>query len=385
MTVLFWSLCALIAWSYLLYPVVLSLLAAVAGRRFEQDESFEPMVSIVIPAYNEEAVIVAKLDNALALDYPPGKLEILVASESNDRTDGLVSERARANPGRVVLLGSTVRRGKVANLHRAVPATRGEILVFTDANAMFRRDALRKMVRWFADPGVGSVSGRLALRAPSGSASGRSEGFYWDVEMRVKKASSALGSLPGANGSLFAIRRSLYRPISDRRGDDFELPIRTIIDGYASILEPDAVSEEYASPRYRDEFRRKVRIINWMIVSAFILLGEAVRTRRWLLAWQIVSHKLNRWAGAVWLGLLLPVSLLLAPRGGIYLLAGMGQVIFYALAAAGLVLERLGAHVPKVLAIPLYFVVVNAASLMGILTCALGHEVTWHKRPEGAS
>jgi len=382
--ILFWTLVALIAWSYVGYPVVLAGLAAVAGRRFRHDASLEPEVSIVIPAYNEESVIAAKLDNALSLDYPAEKLQIVVASESTDRTDAIVAARGAEHPGRILLLTSTVRRGKVANLHRAVPQTRGAILVFTDANAMFHADAVRKLVRWFADERVGSVSGRLVLKVTGRSASGRAEEIYWDVEQMVKKASSALGSLPGANGSIFAMRRSLYRPISDRRGDDFELPIRAIIDGHASILEPDAVSEEDASRRYRDEYRRKVRIINWMIVSALILLREAVRAGRWLLVLQLVSHKLNRWASAVWLALLLPLSLLLAPQGGVYLLAAMGQMVFYTMAAGGLLLEQAGTHVPRVLGVPLYFVVVNGASLFGILTCAMGLEVRWHKRAGGA-
>lgn len=385
MKALFWVLCGLIAWSYLVYPILLLLLASVAGRRYARNATFEPRVSILIPAYNERAIITAKIENALDLDYPSDKVEILVASESDDGTDELVRACARAHDGRIRLLESAVRRGKVANLHRAVPQATGQILVFTDANALFRRDALRKLVRNFADPRVGAVSGRLVLVVKGRSASGSGEAAYWDLEMLVKKASSSLGSLPGANGSLFALRQGVYRPISERRGDDFELPIRAIIDGHASVLEPEAISEETTSERLLDEYRRKVRIINWMIVSALILLKEALQTGRWLLAFQLVSHKINRWAVAMWLVALLPVSLLLAHEGGIYLLAVIGQLILYTLALCGFALDRMGVRVPKVFGLPLYFVVVNGASLVGIMTCLAGREVTWHKRRDGVA
>jgi len=394
MKALFWCLCGLIAWSYVLYPALMVLLAAMAGRRYRMDESYEPFVSILVPAYNEEPVIAAKLENARALDYPPGRLEIIVASESTDGTDDVVRSFAGRAGAPVRLITSAERLGKVANLRRAVPVSRGDILVFTDANAMFDRDALHKLVRWFADPRVGAVSGRLVLSVPGSSASGKAEEAYWDLEMILKKASSALGSLPGANGSLFALRRDVYHPISERRGDDFELPIRAVISGHASLLEPEAVSREGASPRYRDEYRRKVRIVNWMIVSALILLGEALRAGRWLLAFQLLSHKLNRWASALWLLALAPISLLLASQGGVYLLACVAQALVYALAFCGFLIDRAGrgeggegggGRMPRIFGVPLYFVIVNSAALMGMLTCVLGREVMWHKRPDGAA
>jgi cellulose synthase/poly-beta-1,6-N-acetylglucosamine synthase-like glycosyltransferase len=383
MKFVFWSLCALILWSFIVYPLVIELIALVAGRRYLRDDALVLPVSILIPAYNEERIIAAKIENALALDYPADKMEIIVASESSDATDDIVRGFVATHGARVKLLTSPIRRGKVANLHRAVPSSTGELLVFTDANAMFKRDALRLLVRNFADPRVGAVSGRLVLKVPGRSPSGTAEQAYWGLEMMIKRASGALGSLPGANGSMFALRRGVYRPISEHRGDDFELPIRAIIDGHASILELEAISEEETSQKYRQEYRRKVRIINWMIVSALILFKEAVMSGRWLLAFQLLSHKLNRWATAIWLLALLPVSLLLAQRGRIYLLAVALQVVIYALALVGLALRSAGLRVPKLFGHPLYFVVINSASLMGILTCITGRQVTWHKRSDG--
>jgi len=378
-TTFFWILTGLILYAYVGYPIILMGLAALFGRRPSMDESFTPTMSLLIPAYNEERVIAGKLENALALDYPEGKLEIIVASESDDGTDAIVRRYAARG---VTLLSSEVRRGKVANLARAIPASRGALLVFTDANAMFRPDALRKLARHFADARVGAVSGRLVYTNPEGAAAAAGERAYWSFEMILKRASSRLGSLPGANGSLFALRRELYAPISERRGDDFELPIRAILQGKDSVLEPEAISEEMAGGRYRDEFRRKVRIINWMLVSAVILLREAIAARRWLLAFQLISHKLNRWAVPFWLIPLFPVSLILAPRGGFYLLAAAAQVFLYAGAIAGLAVYKLRLEVPRILMLPHYFVVVNLASFAGIISAMAGREVHWHKRAD---
>jgi len=374
---LFWVLCALVAYAYVGYPLLLMALAAVMGRGPRRDETGRPSVSILIPAYNEETVIAAKLDNALALDYPEGLREVIVASESDDGTNAIVARYADRG---VRLIASERRRGKVANLGRAIPHASGEILVFTDANAMFRADALKKLVRNFADPRVGSVSGRLVYRRPGDAAAASGEETYWGLEMMVKRASSALGSLPGANGSLFALRRSLYRPISETRGDDFELPIRVILDGYDSVLEPDAVSEEPPASRYRDEYHRKVRIINWMLTSALILLREAVSRGRWLIAFQLLSHKLNRWAVPFWLVALAPVSLWLAPTGRIYLLAVVLQAGVYAAALAGSIARAAGVPLPRLLALPVYFVVVNLSAMVGMVTCLAGRPVRWHKR-----
>ncbi len=381
MTVLFWILAGLVAYVYVGYPLILGALALTAGRprgRPEDGGVDLPTVSLLIPAYNEEAVIAAKIENTLALDYPQDRLEIIVASESADGTDAIAARYAARG---VTLLSSSVRRGKVANLGRAVPSARGEVLVFTDANAALRPDALRLLARHFADPRVGAVSGRLVYRGGPGAVAA-AERAYWGFEMLVKRASSRLGSLPGANGSLFALRRELYLPLSEDRGDDFELPIRVILSGHASVLEPAAVSEEEASARYRDEYRRKVRIINWMAASAILLLGEALARRRWLLAFQLVSHKLLRWAVPLFLLALAPVSLWLAPRGLVYLLPAAALAALALLALAGWWMQRAGAAPPRPLGMSLYFAMVNLAALVGLVTCAAGRRVAWHKRPD---
>jgi len=377
MAAIFLVLFAFLAlYSFVVYPLVLAALAALFGRASRADESHVPAVSVIVPAYNEEGIIREKILNTLALDYPRDKLELLVASESDDGTDAIVREYE----GRGVrLLSSSVRRGKVANINRAVPETRGEILLLTDANAMIEPGALRKLVRHFADARIGSVSGRLTYRNPGGGGAGASEGLYWGMEQVIKRSSSRLFSLPGANGSIFAVRRSCYRPIAQDRGDDFEIPIRCIIDGFGSILEPSALSVEEATSGFLQEYRRKVRIINWMLRSALILLGEALSRRRWLLAFQLLSHKINRWALPFWLAGLFVSNLLLVGRGWPYQAAAAAQAAVYLGSGALLAVDRTVAPLKGLLGVPAYFLVVNAASFMGILTCLTGREVTWHK------
>ncbi len=372
----FWIFASLIFYSYVAYPILLWVLAAVFGRPSRTDEAHTPSVTVLIPAYNEEKVIGRKIENTLALDYPRESLEVIVASESNDRTDAIVQGHA---PAGVRLLPSAVRRGKVANVNRAVPQSRGEILLLTDANAMLAKDALRKIVRHFADERIASVSGRLTYANPRGGAAGESEGLYWGMEQILKRASSRLFSLPGANGSLFAVRRRCYRPIAEDRGDDFEIPIRCILDGYGSVLEPEAISVEEATSGFAQEYRRKVRIINWMLRSALILVAEALARGRWLLAFQLLSHKINRWAVPLWLAGLFSSNLLLLDRGAFFQAAAAAQAGFYAVALTFLAYDRAVSPLRGWLGVPAYFIVVNAASLVGIVTCLLGREVTWHK------
>ncbi|MBI3447966.1 MAG: glycosyltransferase family 2 protein [Acidobacteria bacterium] len=372
----FAAFAGLILYSYAAYPMILWTLAVLFGRRSRADEAHTPSVSVLVPAYNEEAVIARKIENTLALDYPRDRIEIVVASESTDGTDGIVAGYAGAG---VRLLPSRVRQGKVRNLARAVPESRGEILLFTDANAMIRPDALRKMVRHFADPRIGSVSGRLTYANDERTAAGASEEVYWGMEQLLKSASSRLFSLPGANGSLFAVRRERFRPIAPDRGDDFEIPIRCILDGYGSILEPGAVSVEGATARFVHEYRRKVRIINWMLTSAAVLLKEAIGRGRWLLAFQLLSHKINRWAVPFWLAGLFIANLFLLDAGPIFLASAIAQAAFYAVALGAIAMERGAAPLRGWLALPAYFVVVHAASAVGVVTCLLGREVTWHR------
>lgn len=347
---------------FLGYPIVLFVLSSIFAKTIQR-EDITPAVSLVISAYNEKDVIEEKLKNTLALDYPREQLEIIVASEATDGTNDIV--RRYADQG-VVLYAYQNREGKPATLYRTVPLTKGEIIVFSDANALYRKDALRKLVRNFADPRIGCVSGRLTYVNSKESAIGEGESAYWEFEFFLKAMLSRVMRLSGGvNGSIFAIRKALYSPIDKHRGDDFELSNRIQIAGHGVVLEPEAVSIEEASATSRQEFRRKVRLATWNLQSTIILMREALAARALFTVFILFSHRFLRYTTPLWL-LTLFVS-------NVFLLEGMPlwvfliQVIFYLTAIAAYFLEKQQRPVKAVFLIPFYFCMVNLAALMALV------------------
>lgn len=371
------SLC-LIIYPYCGYPVILWLLSKLMSKKVKKEEII-PYVTLLISAYNEENVIRSKIENTLELDYPRDKLEIIVASESTDKTNEIVSEYTDKG---IILHAFKDRQGKAATLYKVVPLAKGEIIMFSDANAMYKKDALRKIARNFYDDRIGCVSGRLCYKTPGDASSiGESEGFYWKYETVVKELENRLFSLLGANGSIFAIRKKLYFPISQKRGDDFELPIQIAIKGSGVVLEPEALSYEESSETIEGEFKRKVRIISWNIKSALILLKEAIKERRLLIPFQLLSHKLIRWFVPLWLILLYISNGLCVTSGLFWTISFLLQTIFYLIALFALIFEKRGKYLKlKIFSIPLYFTMVNYASLIGILRSFFRKEATkWQK------
>ena len=256
---LFWASLAALVWTHAAYPAFAALLARVAPRRV-QKAAIEPSVAVIIAAYNEESVIARRIENLLALDYPAGKLQIVVSSDaSSDRTE----EIALQYPGVQVI--SNPRGGKVAAQDRAVRQTDSEIVAFSDANCTWSPDALRTLVRAFADPDVAYVCGQLQILDADG---GNKEGVYWRYEMVQRGAESQLGSVTGGNGSIYAVRRSDYVEVDPRFGHDLSLPYLMVQHGRRAVYEPDAHAFEKPTPSNETEYRRKVRMFEhcWLIV-----------------------------------------------------------------------------------------------------------------------
>ena len=248
----------MLAYTYLLFPALV-VLRALLRPRPHASADIAPPVSIVIAAYNEAATIGAKLENLLSLDYPRDRLEVVIASDgSEDGTDEIV--RAHAN-GTVRLL-SLPRRGKAEALNAAVAAASGEILVFSDANSIYAPDAVRALVRPFADPTVGGVAGDqryLVAGGSDGVAAG--EQSYWDFDRLLKLTESRAGNVISATGAIYAVRRSLFRPVPVGVTDDFATSTSVIAQGYRLVFAPDAVAYEPVAPAVELEFGRKVRVI----------------------------------------------------------------------------------------------------------------------------
>ena len=252
----FWGSLAALAWTHVAYPAAAGLAARLRPRLVADDPAAEPVVTVVVAAHNEEAVIERRLANLLELDYPPEKVEIVVASDaSSDRTDELVAAVAAAEP-RVSLL-ECPRGGKVAAQNRAVRETEGDVVAFSDANATWAPDALRHLVANLADPDVAYVCGQLRLQTAEGS---NREGTYWRYEMKLREAESRLGSITGGNGSIYALKRADYVEVDPRWGHDLSFPYRMVQAGRRAVYEPQAHAFEKPTPSNETEYRRKVRM-----------------------------------------------------------------------------------------------------------------------------
>lgn len=363
---LFWLGVLLAFYGYLGYGMVLFWL-----RRWGKPTAWEPVtpaLTLIIAAYNEESILAEKLENSLALDYPPEQLEILVVADgSTDRT----VEIARRYGVRVEYLPR--REGKLRAVNRVVPLARGEILVFSDANALYHRDSLRKLAGHFHDPTVGAVAGEKRV---VGQGVGTGEGLYWRYESTLKRWDSELGSVMGAAGEIFAIRKDLYLPLEGTVIEDFVLSMETVRRGYRVVYEPGAVASESASVSIREEWKRKTRIAagGWQAVFRLWPLLIPIRPLLWF---QYVSHRVLRWTVIpVLLPMLLLVSALLP--GNLYRTLFGLQLLFYLLALGGFFLLRRGKTTP--LTVPFYFLFCNLAALAGGVRFLLGWKpAVWEK------
>jgi cellulose synthase/poly-beta-1,6-N-acetylglucosamine synthase-like glycosyltransferase len=271
------------------YPVFLAHSGPLA-RRHKQVDGTERHVSLIIAAYNEEAVIARKIDNALALDYPRDRIEIFVASDgSTDRTDQIA--QSFGNQG--VFLHRFPRTGKTGMQNEMAKIAKGEILVFSDANAFYHPDAIRKLVRNFADPEVACVCGQLVYGA-SGAGAGASESSYWDYEKFMKQRESDLSSAIGANGSIYAVRRADYVEIDEDLISDFVEPLALVLRRKRVVYESEAISVEAASTTYGAEFRRKVRILTRSIQGLLYMRALLNPLQYGIFSFQLLMHKLLR-------------------------------------------------------------------------------------------
>lgn len=350
--IVFWLSFSLIVYSYFGYPLILLILGEIFGKKVKKKTS-TPAVSLLIPVYNEEKIIRQKIENCLNLDYPKNKLDIIIASESTDKTNQIVNEYPLA---RLIMYHG--REGKQCTIYRAMNYCDGEIVVLTDANGMFKRDTLKKLVRNFADPKIGCVIGQLKYKGKG------IEGLYWKYENFIKRQESKLQSVLGANGSIYAFRRKLYNPLSEYRGDDFELPIRVRQQGYGVIWEPEAISEEEIYPNIIAEFKRKLVIISWHFRSALMLLKGSSP----FLIFQLFSHKILRWLVG-WLLIFMFISnSFIVWESPLYASLFALQLLFYAIGISG-TLETIR-----------YFCMVNLAGLIGTTRAILNRQTAiWKK------
>jgi glycosyltransferase involved in cell wall biosynthesis len=378
MEILFWSLVGLILWTYAGYPLLLAILAPLSRRRLAV-APIEPTISVIISAYNEEKAIGQKLENTLAMDYPPGKLQVIVASDcSTDRTHEIVGQFADRGVELVVL---PHRGGKTAAQNAAVERARGEVLVFTDATTTFGPDTLRELVKGFADPRVGCVDAAHESISTRGTVVGRGGRTYRAYEGRIKELEARVHSLIGVTGCLYAVRASLYEPLDTDLISDFVIAGHVVSKGCIAVTSDRIVTRETTHEDASKEFEMRVRVI---VRSINGLVREARMLnpfRYGFFSFQLLSHKVLRYLVPELLLATFVVSLALAlsggPRAYFYACMVAGQLAVYFAALLGWLSLRLNVRAP-LLHIPFYFVIANLAALWGLLQYLRGErKVTW--------
>jgi len=366
-----WCAAGVVFYVYLGYPVLLLVLGGLFARPIEK-KPITPSVSLLVAAFNEGDVIEAKIRNALALDYPADRLEIVVASDgSTDGTLELAGKLADGDRVRVVAYPSN--RGKLIVLNDTVPTLKGDVVALSDASSMLEASSLRHLMSNFADPTVGAVSGVYRVQARDEAELGRQEDFYWKYETFVKLQEARLGSILGAHGSLYAFRRSLYPfPEPGTINDDYVIPVRILQKGYRIAYEPRAVAYEPAHEM--GGFSRRVRIMAGNLAQLREIKG-LLWPPQWLALWFFLSHKAGRLVVPVAMVALLASNALLLDSG-LYRALGLLQLAFYALALLGTI-HRLR---PKVLRLPHYFCMINAAAFVAAYRAVSGRgRVAWKR------
>jgi len=366
--IVFW-ICLVAVWFvYFGYP--LSLFALKSRGKPGRTGTQAPPVTLIISAYNEQSIIREKLENALAIDYPRDRLEIMVISDgSEDGTDEIVAGYADRG---VVLRRQEPRRGKSAGLTRFVPGARGEVIVFSDANSMYEPDAIRKLVRHFADSRVGFVSGYQRY-VDEDSAASQSESLYWRYETWLKIQESKIGSPVCGDGAILAIRAELFEPLRDDDIADTILPLKIVARGYRGVFDEEAVCYERTAEDFAGEFRRRARIVNRALGAVLRVPQTLNPFRVGMFAYQLAVHKVLRWFVPFFLVVMLVASGYLAARGHETYVALLAmQLVFYGVALLGLVP---GVRHWKPVYVTYYFCLANTAAALGILRLLFGGRI----------
>jgi cellulose synthase/poly-beta-1,6-N-acetylglucosamine synthase-like glycosyltransferase len=380
---LFWASIGLILYTYILFPALVFLRGLIWHRPYKKEELVPPpSVSVIIAAYNEEKVIGGKLDNMLSVDYPKDRIEVVLASDgSTDKTNAIVQNYEEHG----VKLLSLPRVGKAEALNTAVSASKGEILVFSDANSMFKPDAIRALVKPFADPSIGGVAGdqRYMKINKAGNAS-IGERIYWNFDRFMKQFESRAGNTISATGAIYAIRRSLFQTVQEGVTDDFYTSTGVIAQGQRLVFSPDAVAYEPVAAASGIEFGRKVRVITRGLNAVFNSRGQLLNPFRYgFYAIQLFSHKIMRRLVVYPLLLLLFVTPFLWKTNLFYQIAMIGQLGLYSFALLGLILDGTRFRKPKIFTIPFYFCLVNAAALAASLNILRGRQIKrWEPQRE---
>lgn len=382
---LFWASFFLLFFCYIGYGLLVFFINAcknlVAPKRLPETGTFEPPVTMIIAAYNEGEILLQKLKNTLAIDYPADKLKIFFVTDgTTDGSEAIIREHAG-----VTLLHQPGRQGKLAAISRAMKYVDTPFVVFSDANTMLNKECIQKILIHYQDPKTGGVAGeKKIISSIHGPAIGDAEGLYWKYESFMKRQDAGLHTVVGAAGELFSIRTELFnQPAPDLILDDFVISMKICMQGYRIGYEPRAFAAELPSASLQEEAKRKMRISAGAFQAIGPLKGCLNFFKYPLLCFQYVSRRLLRWVVCPWMLILLLIANILIvaqpafPVFYSWMLAA--QILFYLLACVGWLMIRLGKHI-GILAVPFYFLFMNYCLVKGFgRFLSRGQPVNWEK------
>jgi len=369
MEILFWISAVLIFLAYPGYVLFLCLMSRICSRPVNKKD-YQPRVSLIIAAYNEEADIRERIENVLALDYPAGLIQIIVASDcSTDNTDNIVREYQ--NRG-VILNRLEKRGGKTANQNATLAVADGEIIFFTDAGTYYAPDVIQKVVRNFNDPAVGCVGGTMHFVRDKTEQLVTEKKYYTSFDQKLKIYESRIYSIIGVNGPLYAVRRKYCRPLPENLTSDMISPLDVIRQDRRVIYEPEALSLEKIAPSSGSEFRRKVRTVRSGMSAVFAMRALLNPFKYFWPAIFLMGHKILRWLFFIFMAGLFIGNAFMADRAGFYQIVFIFQLIFYGLALIGVVTRKIKSLKP--FTIPYYFCLYNLAAAAGFFKFLFGEK-----------
>jgi poly-beta-1,6-N-acetyl-D-glucosamine synthase len=370
MVILFSILLLVLFYIYFFYPLILAISGAMGQKDGVIEDDRLPTVTIIVPAFNESKNIIKKLENGLAQKYPKHLYEVIVTSDGS--TDDTVALARSLQDERIKVVENAHRRGKNNAINEVLKEANGEIIVFTDANALFSNDAIARLVQHFSDASVGLVCGHLKYLKGNDTGVGKGEGLYFRYESWIKRQESKWGSVSVATGSIYAIRKGLALPLSPDVANDFAHPAQVGAMGYKVIFEPGAIAYEQATKSIREEFRRRARIVTRGF-TAFGKYWKSCRLLQGKRGFCFVSHKLLRWFAPFFLAGLFFSNLFL--EGYLFRFTMISQLVFYGAATLGIFVRK--GPGAKALAVPFYFCMINLAALIGFFSYLRGKRQTF--------
>lgn len=381
--VIFLSCTVLLIHSYLFYPFSIWILSFISKKKYHTESNYSPNVSIIISVFNEEKVIEKTIRNFLQSDYDLSKIEFVIGSDnSNDSTNKIISKLQKEIPA-IKFYQFQIRRGKSQVLNDLVKEAASDILIFSDANTLYRKDAIKNLVKYYVDSKVGGVSGRLILIEFKESIhAGSQEIKYWNFETWLKEKEGKIGKLIGANGGIYSLRKKYFVRIPTEYPivDDFYLSLKVLEQNKDFLYIKDAEAEELTAPNLMAEFKRKIRG-NANILSTIKTIKKLLNPSFGVISYSLWSHKLIRWFTPIILLLIFITNLFLYQKAEFFQYFLIIQLLLYFLGLLGYILNKLNFRVQPLLLI-FYFLMTNTAMLVGLLQFILGRNTAfWQSTP----